>query len=281
MSAGAEVILTDTYQASFTGFAASGVGDEKKAAALMRGAVKVARDAFGGKKGKVALSLGPYGATMIPGQEYTGEYDEQHQTVESLLGFHMKRLGAFFPSSEAEQENIEGEVRERKECWGNINMVAFETIPKLQEVQAVKGVMKSLQMKGDEEGENKKEYWITCVFPGEGNLLPDGSSVRDVVKVMLGDEKDGPLPMGIGFNCTKVTKVEALIREFEVAVGEMIERGETSTWPSLVIYPDGTNGEVYNTSTKTWEQKEEGTEVSVDMLWFCCCFLGLCSFSAL
>lgn len=228
----------------------------------MRGAVKVARDAFGGKKGKVALSLGPYGATMIPGQEYTGKDDENHQTIWSLSEFHMKRLSVFYPFREVEQEDTAAEKQERKECWEDIDMVAFETIPRLQEVQAVKDVMGYPRMKAHEGGGSTMEYWITCVFPGEGNLLPDGSSVREVVRVMLEDGEDGPLPMGIGFNCTKVTKVETLIGEFEEAVGGMVERGETSIWPSLVIYPDGTNGEVYNTSTKTWEQKEEETEVS-------------------
>jgi len=85
-AAGADIILTATYQASYEGFARSGVSEDE-AERSMRSAVLIARDAFmsrlDGKRGKVALSLGAYGATMIPGQEYSGAYDPDHAGVES------------------------------------------------------------------------------------------------------------------------------------------------------------------------------------------------------
>lgn len=143
----------------------------------------------------------------------------------------------------------EEEEKEREACWESIDFVAFETLPRVDEVVAVREVMENLNgvLAGREKG-----FWISCVFPGEGNVLPDGSSVWQVMHAMLGEGR-GAKPMGVGINCTRVGKVEGLVVEFEREIGEMIERGEMEgEWPSLVLYPDGTRGEVYNTTTKEW-----------------------------
>ena len=248
---GADVILSATYQASYEGFARSGVRDE--GARLMRGAVAIARESFEGRKdGKVALGLGAYGATMSPGQEYSGRYDEAHDGVEGLREWHLRRMQAFMPGF-----GEDGEEKEREACWESIDFVAFETLPRVDEVAAVREVMENVN---DLVGGRKKGFCISCVFPGEGNVLPDGSSVGQVVHAMLGEGK-GARPMGVGINCTRVGKVEGLVVEFEREIGEMIERGEMEEgWPSLVLYPDGTRGEVYNTTTKEWVKTGDSKE---------------------
>jgi homocysteine S-methyltransferase len=242
---GADVLLSATYQASYEGFARSGVREEKEAARLMRGAVGIARESFEGEMGgKVALGLGAYGATMSPGQEYSGSYDSARDGVDGLREWHLRRMGAFMPGF-----GEEGEEKEREVCWESIDSVAFETLPRVDEVVAVREVMEKVN--GLVRGREKR-FWISCVFPGKGNVLPDGSSVGQVVHAMLGEGK-GARPMGVGINCTRVGKVEGLVVEFERKTGEMIERGEIEgKWPSLVLYPDGTRGEVYNTTTKEW-----------------------------
>lgn len=233
-TAGADVILSGTYQASFTGFASSGVTSKTEAGKLMRDGVSIAKAAAG--NGKVALSLGAYGATMIPGAEYSGAYDEERRSVKGLREWHLERIEAF------------------KECWDEVEYVAFETLPRIEEVRAVREVMGEV---------GKKAFWIACVFPGEGNRLPDGSSVREVVDAML--EGEGRMPVAIGINCTRVGKVEGLVEEFAEAVKVLGREGEVG----LVLYPDGTKGEVYNTSTKEWEKVEgvEQSEVSLDCLF--------------
>lgn len=200
----------------------------------MRDGVSIAKAAAG--NGKVALSLGAYGATMIPGAEYSGAYDEERRSVKGLREWHLERIEAF------------------KECWDEVEYVAFETLPRIEEVRAVREVMGEV---------GKKAFWIACVFPGEGNRLPDGSSVREVVDAML--EGEGRMPVAIGINCTRVGKVEGLVEEFAEAVKVLGREGEVG----LVLYPDGTKGEVYNTSTKEWEKVEgvEQSEVSLDCLF--------------
>jgi homocysteine S-methyltransferase len=78
LDAGAEIITTCTYQASFEGFQRAGYS-EKDAVELMLKGVELADEARRdyqektGKSIKVALSLGCYGAILANGAEYSGE----------------------------------------------------------------------------------------------------------------------------------------------------------------------------------------------------------------
>ena len=249
MRAGAEIILTSTYQASFEGFSLQGVEVREEVEGLLRGAVSIAEDALkegkthSGKEGKVVLGLGAYGATMRPSQEYTGKYDEEHATRKGLKDWHEERLRVF---------------SEHDETWAKVENVAFETVPLLLEIEAVREVMFSVNADGNA---NDKSYWITCVFPGEGERLPDGSSIKEVVRALLGKREGAGRPSGVGINCTKVGKIEELLKKFETEVEGMIRRGELEDGykPALVLYPDGSGlGEVYNTTTKEWEVKDGG-----------------------
>lgn len=252
--AGVDVILTATYQASIKGFAATsrldGDGDAgytaDEAASYMRGAVTVARKAFGGRAGTVALSLGAYGATMVPSQEYSGKYDDGFRRVEALRAWHAERLRLFSAAAD---------------IWADVDLVAFETLPLADEVRAVR------QAYGDAcpghaatATAAAKPFWISCVFPGEGSRLPDGSSVDEVARAMLGAAEGLAVPFAVGLNCTKIGKVRGLVQEFEGAIARLVARGDVAGWPSLVIYPDGAQGLVYNTETHLWEEKEVGEE---------------------
>ena len=85
--AGADVAISASYQATFEGLAGRGI-DRDDAAKLMRRSVELAREAAGGDR-VVAASVGPYGAMLGNGAEYTGDYDKDE---DELAGFHMPRL---------------------------------------------------------------------------------------------------------------------------------------------------------------------------------------------
>jgi homocysteine S-methyltransferase len=108
VAAGAEIAITSSYQASFEGFAHAGRAD---AADLMRRSVALAREAGAPR---VAASVGPYGAVLADGSEYTGRYG---LTVEQLRRFHRPRLDVL---ASAEPD-----------------LFAVETIPSLVEVEAI------------------------------------------------------------------------------------------------------------------------------------------------
>ena len=217
----------------------------EEAATIMRSAVQIAVEALtgvtpqakSGRKGRVALSLGAYGATMRPSTEYSGAYFPPHMaTAEGLRGWHATRLELF---------------KHDPMIWKEIDLVAFETLPVIEEVQAVRKIMRG--------AERAKNWWVSCVFRGgeRGNVLPDGTSVGRVVEAMLGDDEGvGEPPWGIGVNCTEAGKLGELVLELETEAERVLSEGRSKDkveWPWLVIYPDGARGLAYNTSTQAWE----------------------------
>jgi homocysteine S-methyltransferase len=96
--AGAQIITSASYQASFSGFARRGL-DQAAAARLMRLSVELADEARTlyrqATKDEspllVAAAIGPYGAVLHDGSEYRGGYGLSRQR---LIDFHRPRLEA-------------------------------------------------------------------------------------------------------------------------------------------------------------------------------------------
>ncbi|KAK3395364.1 Homocysteine S-methyltransferase [Sordaria brevicollis] len=242
--AGADIISTATYQTSIAGFAATkapktgalgsevdGIDKEGIPHFLSR-AIVIASNAAG-EEGKVALALGPYGATMIPSTEYSGEYDPEHQNAQGLEKWHQERLDLF--------EDVDTK---------KVSYIAFETVPRLDEIIAIRNLLTTDKIPKSLRG---LPVWISSLYPNDDENLPDGSTVEEVVKAALTRKEGFDTPWGIGINCTKVEKLGSLVNRYEHAIQACIDNGEPVDWPNLVLYPDGTNGEVYNTANKTWE----------------------------
>jgi len=97
IEAGAQVIITASYQLSRPGFEAVGLSVEQADEALRR-SVRVARDAIAAATAAgvpkaadvlVAASVGPYGAILHDGSEYRGNYGLTH---DELVAFHAERI---------------------------------------------------------------------------------------------------------------------------------------------------------------------------------------------
>ncbi|MFE2941833.1 homocysteine S-methyltransferase [Streptomyces sp. NPDC059255] len=90
--AGAQVLITASYQATYEGFARCGVGRDEAGALLAR-SVELARAAAGAGSREVwvAASVGPYGAMLADGSEYRGRYG---LSVAELERFHRPRIEA-------------------------------------------------------------------------------------------------------------------------------------------------------------------------------------------
>jgi homocysteine S-methyltransferase len=92
-TAGAHIATTASYQASFPGFAAAGIGHDETVFLLHR-SVELARQARDqvpddGHRRWIAASVGPYGAALADGSEYRGRYG---LGVAELADFHRPRL---------------------------------------------------------------------------------------------------------------------------------------------------------------------------------------------
>ncbi|MGW1000177.1 homocysteine S-methyltransferase [Streptomyces sp. NPDC002520] len=94
-TAGADVAITASYQATFEGFARHGIGHEGAARLLAssvesaREAARQAEDAGAARPLWVAASVGPYGAMLADGAEYRGRYG---LSVAELERFHGPRI---------------------------------------------------------------------------------------------------------------------------------------------------------------------------------------------
>lgn len=93
--AGAQMAITDTYQANVQAFEKHGYSEDK-AKEMIADAVKIAkkaRDDFEKKTGihnYVAASVGSYGAYLAEGDEFRGDYD----LTKTILGFSFATLAS-------------------------------------------------------------------------------------------------------------------------------------------------------------------------------------------
>ena len=109
--AGADVLITASYQVSRQGFAEADLTAQQADEALVR-SVELARQAS--STAQVAASVGPYGAILHDGSEYRGDYG---LTREQLAEFHRERIGILAAAGP--------------------DFLAIETIPDVLEVQAL------------------------------------------------------------------------------------------------------------------------------------------------
>ncbi|MGW6406119.1 homocysteine S-methyltransferase [Streptomyces vinaceus] len=117
--AGAEVLITASYQVGYEAFAAHG-HDRAETTALLHRSVALAARAAGaaGHEVWVAASVGPYGAVLADGSEYRGRYG---LGVRELAAFHRPRIEALLAAG--------------------ADVLALETVPDAEEAEALLGVL--------------------------------------------------------------------------------------------------------------------------------------------
>jgi homocysteine S-methyltransferase len=147
VKAGAEIIITSTYQVSFPGCLAKGWTHEEVVDAL-KNSIQLARDA---NSPKVAASIGPYGAYLADGSEYRGNYDA---TESELREFHKERLEILIACKP--------------------DFLAIETIPEIREARVLLQLLKDLN--------NTIPVWIAFSCK-DGLHLSSGESFKEAGKV--------------------------------------------------------------------------------------------------
>ena len=179
--AGARVATTASYQATFEGFAARGIGAEQAAVLLRRSVdlAAVARDRVAAERADgiarfVAASIGPYGAMLADGSEYRGRYG---LTVDRLRAFHRARLSVLVAT--------------------DADVLAVETIPELEEGIAVAGLV---------AGTPGATAWISFSC-ADGARIRSGAPIEEAVAAVDG----APGIVAVGVNCTAPEHVPELL----------------------------------------------------------------------
>ncbi len=184
LAAGADCIATVTYQATFEGFRDRGLNPAEAEEAFHR-AVRLAveaRDTFWARESNregrlrplVAGSIGPYGAYLADGSEYTGRYGLDEG---ALAEFHRRRWRLLANS--------------------DVDLVACETLPSVIEARALLALLAETT-----------DVWAWMSFQCRDPAhLADGTPLRDAVEAC---DIAGRIA-AVGVNCVPPQRVAPLM----------------------------------------------------------------------
>lgn len=211
--AGADCAITASYQATVDAFSKRGL-EEIDALELIKKTVYLARrarDNFWRDEGAriknrpkplVAASVGPYGAFLADGSEYVGNYGVTDETLEI---FHRSRMKVLIEAG--------------------ADLLAFETIPSLQEAKVISRLLTEFQ---------DTYTWITFTVKNETEIS-DGSSLEECVHAL----EENKEIVAIGINCSPVSVITGAITNLA-----------SHTKKPIIVYPN--SGETYDPETNKW-----------------------------
>lgn len=172
--AGAEVLITASYQVGYEAFAAHGYGRAETTSLLAR-SVRLAAGAAEAADHEVwvAASVGPYGAVLADGSEYRGRYG---LSVRELAAFHRPRIEALLAAGP--------------------DVLALETIPDTDEAEALLTVL------AETGGPAWLSYTVAAGRTRAGRPLPEAFALA----------AETPEIIALGVNCCDPQDVAPALR---------------------------------------------------------------------
>ncbi|MCI4010909.1 homocysteine S-methyltransferase [Brevibacterium sp. ZH18] len=168
--AGARIVTTASYQATPLGFERASIPAEE-GRRLVERSVVIARRAADSANGRVLIagSVGPYGAALGDGAEYTGDY---HLSDAEFADFHRPRIEALVSAG--------------------ADLLAIETQPRLPEVRVLAAL-------ADEYG---IPAWLSVTL-ADGGHMADGTPLTDLAEAVAGSA----MIRALGVNCVRPSLV--------------------------------------------------------------------------
>ncbi|MFF3314034.1 homocysteine S-methyltransferase [Streptomyces sp. NPDC003035] len=182
--AGARVLITSGYQATFEGFARRGIGRDETARLLGR-SVELARAAGEGAAEQVwiAGSVGPYGAMLADGSEYRGRYG---LSVTELERFHRPRVEALAAAGP--------------------DVLALETVPDLDEAEALLRAAEGCGV----------PVWLSYTIAGERTRA--GQGLAEAFALTAGNDQ----VIAVGVNCCEPADAARAVEIAAAATGKPV-----------------------------------------------------------
>jgi homocysteine S-methyltransferase len=222
IEAGSECIATASYQVSRMGYAECGLPPVRADQALVR-SVELARQAaaeFPGRRVLIAGSLGPYGAALHNGAEYTGDYSITYQ---DLVRFHRERIEVFARAKGTGFSPYVGNATEKGALAPDL--LAFETFPSLNEARAVCEALEPFpQMQG----------WFSFSCHDE-KTVSHGEPLGECAALL----NACPQILAIGVNCVPPRWVSSLLGEIRAVTAKPV-----------LVYPN--SGEGWDAANRSW-----------------------------
>lgn len=207
LEAGADCLLTASYQVSAEGYAELGLPPQAAETALRRSVAlaEAARADYARHSPRhiwIAASLGPYGGILHNGAEYHGNYKI---AFDDLVEFHDRRITVLAET--------------------NADLLAFETIPSLDEAGAI---LIALERHPDIAA------WISFTCRDEAHVA-HGELLRQCGQLVDGH----PQIVAVGINCTAPGLILPLLHNLRPATNKPI-----------VVYPN--SGEAWDSAQRCW-----------------------------
>ncbi len=214
LEAGADCIISASYQASIPGFVSYGLS-EQEAGTLMSRSIALADEAraqylestAAGETGRtrplVAASIGPYGACLADGAEYRGNYGISKS---ELRVFHEPRWEILAASS--------------------ADLFACETMPSFEEAEVLSELLR----------QTPGVYAWVSFSCRDGEHISDGTPITECAALLNGCEQVA----AIGVNCTAPQYISSLIGQIRAGAPDK----------PIAVYPN--SGEIYDGETRTW-----------------------------
>jgi len=237
LEAGAQCLITSSYQATVPGFMALG-HDRSTAENYILKSVELAEEArrkflasgIQPTRPLIAASIGPYGAYLAEGSEYRGKYGISN---DRLRDFHLPKIRVLDASG--------------------ADFLACETIPDFQEARVLAGILK----------ETRKKAWISFSCKDEHHIN-DGTHIGECAALFT----DHPNVFAIGVNCTAPSFVSGLIRTLKERSGSKkivvypnsgeVYHAASKTWMGLA------DPGAFTAMAKEW------LALGADIIWVCC-----------
>ena len=193
INAGAQIIITSSYQLSYMGCENRGWSSAQTDEALYK-STQLAMDAVSqsGQSVKVAASVGPYGAALADGSEYRGNYGVGKS---ALRDFHARRIEVLIAS--------------------NPDYLALETMPDTQEVEVLLDLLSNCPI----------PYWISYSCK-EGNQTNAGQSFASAVDLAQS-------AMAVGVNCTAPELITGLLSSASSSVPYVVYPNSGRSWDAV------------------------------------------------
>ncbi|KAI5628281.1 homocysteine S-methyltransferase-like isoform 1, partial [Silurus asotus] len=186
LQCGSDIITTATYQASIEGFTKHLGFKPEEAEDLMMSGVRLAKESTAefissGLKADrkvpvVAGSVGPFGAFLLDGSEYTGVYANS-MSVEELKNWHRPQIRCLVAAG--------------------VDLLALETIPSLKEAEALVELLKEFP---------EAKAWLSFSCKDTLNIS-DGNRFATAIQVA----NKSPQVVAVGVNCTAPALVKPLL----------------------------------------------------------------------
>ena len=173
VEAGSQIIATASYQCGQSQFESCGLTPAQSRQALLDTTL-IARRAVAGTNTLVAASIGPFGACLADGSEYTGRYDVEWSDVED---YHRHKLNILVDSG--------------------ADLIAVETIPLADEARLIAEILQEC---------GSPPAWFSFGF-ADSAVTYGGNTVSQAVASVV----DYDNLVGVGINCTRPVYVEELL----------------------------------------------------------------------